>query len=52
MNGLENCRELEARGITISMDGKGRWADNIGVERFWRTYKHDCFLLNEVNSLE
>ena len=27
-------------------------SDNIGVERFWRTYKHDCFLLNEVNSLE
>ena len=34
------------------MDGKGRWADNIAVERFWRTYKHDCFLLNEVNTLE
>ncbi len=41
-----------SNGITISMDGKGRWADNIGAERFWRTYKHDCFLLNEVNSLE
>ena len=48
----EWIRELEGRGITISMDGKGRWADNIAVERFWRTYKHDCFLLNEVNSLE
>lgn len=48
----EWLRELEAHGITISMDGKGRWADNIAVERFWRTYKHDCFLLNEVNSLE
>ena len=34
------------------MDGKGRWADNIAVERFWRTYKHDSFLLNEVNTLE
>ena len=34
------------------MDGKGRWADNIAVERFWRTYKHDCFLLKEVNTLE
>jgi len=45
-------RELEERGISISMDGKGRWADNIAVERFWRTYKHDSFLLNEVNSLE
>lgn len=45
-------RELEERGISISMDGKGRWADNIAVERFWRTYKHDSFLLNEVNTLE
>lgn len=48
----EWLRKLENRGITISMDGKGRWADNIGVERFWRTYKHDCFLINEVNSFE
>ena len=48
----EWLRELEERGITISMDGKGRWADNIAVERFWRTYKHDCFLINEVDSLE
>ena len=48
----EWLRELEERSINISMDGKGRWADNIAVERFWRTFKHDCFLLNEVNSLE
>ncbi|MBR5888346.1 MAG: IS3 family transposase [Akkermansia sp.] len=48
----EWLRELEERGISISMDGKGRWADNIAVERFWRTYKHDCFQLNEVNTLE
>ena len=45
-------RELEERGISISMDGKGRWADNIAVERNWRTYKHDYFLLNEVSILE
>ena len=48
----EWIRELEERGITISMDGKGRWADNIAIERLWRTFKHDCFLLNEVTSLE
>lgn len=28
--------------ITISMDAKGRWADNIYVERFWRTLKYEC----------
>jgi putative transposase len=25
--------------ISISMDGKGRWADNVYVERLWRTIK-------------
>lgn len=48
----EWIRELEERGIIISMDGKGRWADNIAIERLWRTFKHDCFLFNEVTSLE
>ena len=48
----EWLKKLEEQGITISMDGKGRWADNIAVERFRRTFKYDCFLLNEVNTLE
>lgn len=48
----EWLKKLEEQSITISMDGKGRWADNIAVERFWRTFKYDCFLLNEVNTLE
>jgi len=28
---------LEARGIDISMDGRGRASDNIFIERLWRT---------------
>jgi putative transposase len=32
---------LDEHGIKISMDGKGRWRDNIVVERFWRTVKYD-----------
>lgn len=28
-------------GAKVSMDGKGRWADNIFIERFWRTVKHE-----------
>ena len=32
---------LEAHGIAISMDGKGRALDNIFVERLWRTVKYD-----------
>jgi putative transposase len=28
--------ELETRGVRISMDGKGRFLDNIFIERLWR----------------
>lgn len=31
---------LKHNQILVSMDGKGRWADNIWVERFWRTIKY------------
>ena len=32
---------LKAPGITISMDGKGRWVDNVVVERLWRSVKYE-----------
>ncbi len=32
---------LEELGIRISMDGKGRYSDNIFVERLWRTVKYE-----------
>lgn len=32
---------LALKFIKISMDGKGRWADNIYVERLWRTIKYE-----------
>src|SRR5580704_10629365 len=32
---------LEHCGITISMDGKGRYMDNIFVERLWRSLKYE-----------
>ncbi len=32
---------LEQNGIKISMDGKGRYADNILAERLWRTVKYE-----------
>ena len=37
--------------IDISMDGKGRWADNIFVERLWRTVKYECVYLQEWESV-
>ncbi len=39
------CREwistLKSHGIQISMDGKGRWMDNVFIERLWRSLKHE-----------
>jgi putative transposase len=32
---------LKKEGIEISMDGKGRWADNVFVERLWRSLKYE-----------
>jgi len=32
---------LESQGVKISMDGKGRYADNLFVERLWRTVKYE-----------
>lgn len=38
-------------GIMISMDGKGRWADNIWIERIWRTIKYECIHMAGVENL-
>jgi putative transposase len=29
-------------GVTITMDGKGRWMDNVFIERLWRSLKYEC----------
>jgi putative transposase len=34
-------RALKDQGIQISMDGKGRWVDNVFVERLWRSVKYE-----------
>jgi putative transposase len=36
---------LEA-GVKISMDGKGRWMDNVFIERLWRSLKYECVYLH------
>ena len=33
--------ELEGRGVRVSMDGKGRFLDNIFIERLWRSLKYE-----------
>jgi putative transposase len=37
---------LKDNGIAISMDGKGRWMDNVFIERLWRSLKYECVYLN------
>ena len=32
---------LEQAGIQISMDGRGRWMDNVFIERLWRSLKYE-----------
>jgi len=37
---------LKDAGIRISMDGRGRWIDNVFIERLWRSLKYECVFLN------
>jgi len=37
---------LKDHEIKISMDGKGRWIDNVFIERLWRSLKYECVYLN------
>jgi putative transposase len=37
---------LLSHGIRISMDGRGRWLDNVFIERLWRSLKYECVYLN------
>jgi putative transposase len=37
---------LSDAGIRISMDGRGRWMDNVFIERLWRSLKYECVFLN------
>jgi len=37
----EWIKVLQDAGIAISMDGKGRWIDNVFIERLWRSVKYE-----------
>ena len=42
---------LAKHGIKISMDGKGRWADNAYIERLWRTIKYELLHLHSFDTV-
>jgi len=43
--------ELAGRGVRISMDGKGRFLDNIFIERLWRSLKYEEVFIKAYGSV-
>lgn len=42
---------LKSHEIQISMDGKGRWMDNVFIERLWRSVKYEDIYLKEYRTV-
>jgi putative transposase len=47
----EFTRVLLDSGVRISMDGKGRWMDNVFIERLWRSLKYEEVYLKAYDSI-
>jgi putative transposase len=43
---------LKEEGIKISMDGKGRWRDNVFVERVWKSIKYEEVYLRAYETVQ
>ena len=43
---------LKQHGIKISMDGKGRWMDNVFIERLWRSLKYEEVYLHAYDTVK
>lgn len=50
--GNDFTRVLKDNQITISMDGKGRFTDNIFIERLWRSVKYEEIYIKEYQSVK
>lgn len=42
---------LQTHHIAISMDGRGRWMDNVFIERLWKSVKYEDIYLKAYNSI-
>jgi putative transposase len=42
---------LKSSNIKISMDGKGRWTDNVFIERLWRSLKYEEVYLKAYETI-
>jgi len=45
---LDFTGALKDAGVRISMDGRGRWMDNVFIERLWRSLKYEAVYLHEL----
>ena len=41
---------LTKAGVRISMDGRGRYPDNIFIKRLWRSLKQEAIYLEEISA--
>ena len=49
----EWIKVLDDAGVAVSMDGKGRWIDNVFIERLWRSVKYEeVYLHGYTNGTE
>ncbi len=48
---LEFTSVLKQHGIRISMDGKGRWRDNVFIERLWKSVKFEEVYLHAYDTV-
>jgi putative transposase len=44
-------KPLQDKGVRVSMDGKGRWVDNVFVERLWRSVKYEELYLHAYETV-
>ena len=50
---VEYVEAVQAAGVLVSMDGRGRWMDNRFIERLWRSFKYeDLYLRDYEHGLE
>jgi putative transposase len=42
---------LNSQGIRISMDGKGKWMDNVFIQRLWKSLKYENVYLHGYDSI-
>jgi len=43
---------LQGWGVKISMDGRGRWMDNVFIERLWRSIKYEDIYIREYATVD